>query len=379
MNFNREKYKKLINEYLTGYQPEFVEFYKKRYENCKYLCGFGVGNLGRGVWVLANAMGRKLDFYCDNNTEKTGKKDPYGYGVDVISLEELKKYKNETAVLIPTRYYKEIYAQLKTLGFPMVDRILDGKQGIDDFLKKSKAEEIIEGLWDTIDILADEESCRLLVRLIQEWVTNEYVYGQTDDLCTEPQYFPEDIITNEPNEVYVDCGAYTGDNILDFVNFTQGIFKSYYAFELSARNYLEIKKNVSENWKRYEDKFVLENKGVSDSTGVIRYEEHDEGSKMEVQGTQDGEIVALDDYFVSGEKVTFIKMDIEGAEMQALQGAYETISENLPKLAICIYHKPQDLWEIPLFIKKNWKQYDIFIRHHTDLLNETVCYAVLRG
>ena len=177
----------------------------------------------------------------------------------------------------------------------------------------------------------------------------------------------------------MDCGAYTGDNILDFVNFTQGIFKSYYAFELSARNYLELQKNVSENWKRYEDKFVLENKGVSDSTGVIRYEEHDEGSKMEVQGTQDGEIVALDDYFVSGEKVTFIKMDIEGAEMQALQGAYETISENLPKLAICIYHKPQDLWEIPLFIKKNWKQYDIFIRHHTDLLNETVCYAVLRG
>ena len=46
---------------------------------------------------------------------------------------------------------------------------------------------------------------------------------------------------------------------------------------------------------------------------------------------------------------------------------------------ICIYHKPQDLWEIPLYIKRNWSQYDIYIRHHTDLLNETVCYAVSRG
>lgn len=379
MKINREKYKNLIREYLTGYIPEYAAFCKKRYEGYRYLCGFGVGNMGSSAWELAKAMGRKLDFYCDNDAAKTGKKDPYGYGVDVISLEELSKHKDETAVMIPTRYYKKIYSQLKSLGFPMVDRILDGKQGIDEFLKKSNRDEVIERLVGTIDILADEESCRLLARLIQEWVTNEYVYGQTDDLCTEPQYFPEGIIVNELDEVYVDCGAYTGDNIMDFVNYSKGNFRKYYAFELSRKNYLELKKNVSENWAKYTDRFVLENKGVSDSTGVIKYEEHDEGSKMGAEGTVDGEVIALDDYFSPEEKVTFIKMDIEGAEMHALQGTRRIISGNLPKLAVCIYHKPQDLWEIPLFIKRNWNQYNIFIRHHTDLLNETVCYAVPRG
>ena len=298
--------------------------------------------------------------------------------MDVISPEELCKYKDETAVLIPTRYYKEIYAQLKELDFPMVERIIDRKPEIDDFLKNSNINTVIESLQSTMDILADEESCRLLARLIQEWTTNEYVYGQTDDLFTKPQYFPEGIIVNDPEEVYVDCGAYTGDNITDFLDYSKGNFRKYYAFELSTKNYLELQKNVSANWRKYADRFVLENKGVSGSTGIIKYGEHDEGSKMENDGTLDGEVVALDDYFSPEERVTFIKMDIEGAEMQALQGAVRTISRDLPKLAICIYHKPQDLWEIPQFIKNNWNQYDIFIRHHTDLLNETVCYAVLR-
>lgn len=378
MKINRETYKNLLREYLTDYIPEYVAFCKKRYESYRYLCGFGVGNMGGSAWKMANALGRKLDFFCDNNKAKAGKKDPYGYGVDVISLEELCKHKDETAVIIPTRYYKEIYQQLKSLGFSMVDRLLATKQEIDEFLKKSNRNAVIENLERTIDILADEESCRLLVRLIQEWVTNEYVYGQTDDLFTEPQYFPEEIIINDPGEVYVDCGAYTGDNIMDFLKFSKGNFQKYYAFELSTKNYQELQKNVSEKWTEYADRFVLENRGVSDSTGVIKYEEHDEGSQIGAGGNVDGEIVTLDDYFSLEEKVTFIKMDIEGVEMQALRGATRTISRNLPKLAICIYHKPQDLWEIPQFINKSWGQYDIFIRHHTDLLNETVCYAVPR-
>lgn len=121
-----------------------------------------------------------------------------------------------------------------------------------------------------------------------------------------------------------------------------------------------------------------ENKGVSDCTGIIKYGEYEEGSKMEDAGTLDGKVVALDHYFGSEEKITSIKMDIEGAEMKALWGGRRTIPRNLPKLAVCIYHKPQDLWEIPQFIKKNWAQYDIYIRHHTDLLNKMVCYAVCR-
>ena len=77
MELYKEKYKKLIRDYLIGYKPSYVEFLKKRYKGYKYICGFSVGNMGRGVLELADAMGRKIDFYCDNDLQKTGKKDPY--------------------------------------------------------------------------------------------------------------------------------------------------------------------------------------------------------------------------------------------------------------------------------------------------------------
>ena len=122
----------------------------------------------------------------------------------------------------------------------------------------------------------------------------------------------------------MDCRAYTGDDILEVIRYTEGYFKRYYTFEL--------------------------NKG--------------------------GEAIALDGYFGNQGEATFVKMDIEDSEMLALRGADKLISHNLPKLAICLYHKTEDIWEIPLYIKQRWSEYKIYIRHHTELLNETVCYAV---
>lgn len=81
-----------------------------------------------------------------------------------------------------------------------------------------------------------------------------------------------------------------------------------------------------------------------------------------------------DDLF--GEDVSFIKMDIEGAEMDALHGAAELIKSKKPKLAICIYHKLEDLWEIPLYIRSLVVGYDFYVRQHTPLYLETVLYAI---
>lgn len=70
-------------------------------------------------------------------------------------------------------------------------------------------------------------------------------------------------------------------------------------------------------------------------------------------------------------------MDIEGSELKALFGAEEIIKLQKPKLAICVYHKPEHLWEIPLYIKKILPEYKLFFRHHTSLEYETVCYATI--
>ena len=78
---------------------------------------------------------------------------------------------------------------------------------------------------------------------------------------------------------------------------------------------------------------------------------------------------------VVDEKVTFIKMDIEGAEYEALLGAKETIQKNKPKLAISIYHKPEDIISIPKLIKSMVPNYRLYIRHYSNADNETVLYA----
>lgn len=70
-------------------------------------------------------------------------------------------------------------------------------------------------------------------------------------------------------------------------------------------------------------------------------------------------------------------MDIEGSELEALKGAVHTIQRDKPKLAICIYHKPEDMTEIPLYIKSLVPEYKLYVRHHSNCCTETVLYAVM--
>jgi hypothetical protein len=82
------------------------------------------------------------------------------------------------------------------------------------------------------------------------------------------------------------------------------------------------------------------------------------------------------DAALRGDSVSFIKIDIEGAEPQALQGARGIIATQKPTLAVCVYHHFSHLWQIPLFIHDLLPDHRIFLRHHTRLEYETVCYAV---
>lgn len=375
MNY-KDMYKKKISEMLLQYEPGYGEYLKQKYSGYEHVCIWGCGNMGKYWPDYLKKYGILVDCYCDNNPLKWGTY-PYDYGIKCISPDELLKEKDKTVVFIPTRYYKEIYCQLKKLGFPIIDRLFHGKFAVDDFLRENDINDVVKMLGKTIDILSDEESCRILSRLISEWTTNEYEYGRLDDICSLPQYFPRDIVHPRGDEVYVDCGAYIGDNIDDFLVFENEKFEKYYAFELNKKSFITLEENVKTKWGRHADKFYIENMGVSNNTRDIKYLDACEGSKITVEDANavEGKVVALDDYF-KNTPITFLKMDIEGAELDALNGAKSVISRDFPTLAICIYHKPDDFWRIPLFIKNNWPVYDIYIRHHTDLMTETVCYAV---
>ena len=118
--------------------------------------------------------------------------------------------------------------------------------------------------------------------------------------------------------------------------------------------------------------------GLSDKEGKVWFSSGDSSSSMQDNGQvndEEGIVRKLDDV-LKNEDVTFIKMDIEGAEMSALRGGRNIIQMQKPKLAICIYHSPGDMLDIPVYLKKLVPEYKIYIRHYTDMMLETVCYAV---
>ena len=86
--------------------------------------------------------------------------------------------------------------------------------------------------------------------------------------------------------------------------------------------------------------------------------------------------VTLDE-IIKDEKVTYIKLDVEGSELKALEGAKNTIKKNKPRLAICIYHKLEDILELPLYILDLVPEYKFYIRHYCSCMWETVLYAVI--
>ena len=83
------------------------------------------------------------------------------------------------------------------------------------------------------------------------------------------------------------------------------------------------------------------------------------------------------DSIIKDDKITFLKMDIEGSELKALHGARKIIQRDKPKLAICVYHKPEDIIEIPLYINSLVPEYKFYMRHYSIDSAETVLYAII--
>ena len=123
----------------------------------------------------------------------------------------------------------------------------------------------------------------------------------------------------------------------------------------------------------------LYNKGVSNINSTLYlYTEKLGESRLvpnKVDGAEQLEVVSIDSV-EECKNATFIKMDIEGAELDALEGAKQTILRNRPKLAICIYHSNEDMLRIIEYVHNMVPDYSLYVRHHSRAYNETVLYAV---
>ena len=202
--------------------------------------------------------------------------------------------------------------------------------------------------------LADEKSKSDYVDII-----NFKVSGKVDYLlksyCDKDSVY-KDILKLDTNESIVDLGAYDGDTIREFTSFTNGKYNRILALEPDAKSYKKLVKNTA----KMPNLEALNMGAWNEKDTLIFAKEQSRNSHISASGVpvKVTDIDSLVDY-----PVTLIKMDIEGSEMKALDGAKKTIKRNLPKLYVCAYHRNEDLFALGKKILSFDKRYKLYFRH----------------
>ncbi len=322
---------------------------------------FGLSSFGKIAMDYLLDLGVNIDYFCDNDSSKWGKEI---LDIEVISPKKLCELGKEINILITSISFKEveeIIMELKSLDFRHIYIYY-----LDIIKNKYKLEKLL-------NILADHKSKEVLKNIINYHFTRNLDFIRK--IAENNQYFVKDIIKLNKNEVFIDGGAYNGDTLLNFITKVNGRFKKCFSFEPDTKNYSKLNKFIQDN--ELKNIFIYK-KGLFSRDGFETFLSQERSSRINNNiGKEEIEVIKLDN-FLENEKVSFIKMDIEGAELEALHGAKNIINNNEPKLAICIYHKLNDLWEIPLFINSLSPEYKIFIRQHSFFKPYgTICYAVI--
>ena len=277
---------------------------------------FGAGKWGREFYKAT----RQLPWKCfiDNYPQQ----DSYE-GLPIIRYQDFFRNYEGEAICILSKYHKEMYEQLLGDGIHR-EQIIN----IGDFL---------EGL-------------------------------------ASRQYFDLKCLPHEQGrEIFVDAGSFDGMTSVYFKQWCQGDAFAY-VFEPDRT----CRQKCIENLEKYQVSYEFFQKGVWSGETKLRFNYLGNGNnsgRIEEQGDEIIEAVSLDS-ILSDKKITFIKMDIEGAEYQALLGAERIIRKHQPKLAVSIYHRLEDILQIPEIILKFCPQYRLYLRHYSVKKYETVLYAL---
>lgn len=204
-------------------------------------------------------------------------------------------------------------------------------------------------------LLADEKSKKTFLDVLNFKVSGkpEYLFA-----CrSEKDEVYRNILKLSKNESIVDLGAYDGDTIREFLHFTGGEYRRIFAFEPDEKNFKKLAKKTEGM-----SALSLFNLGAWDKKETLHFEKKAGRSSHKSETGVPINFDSVDN--VITEPVSFIKMDIEGAEKKALDGAKETIKKYKPKLYVCAYHRNEDFFALPEKILSLNPDYNIFLRHH---------------
>jgi len=350
----------------------------------KSLVLFGAGGLGRKTLAGLRRLGIEPLAFADNNPSLWGKDIN---GVQVLSLQNaVKKFGQSAAFVITiwkgesTDRMSERRQQLLNPNCPKVipfsylywkyPEVFLPHYAFDMPHKVyQQADEVRKVLSLWADAASQHEYlAQLRWRMLMD-------FDNLPSPVSHEIYFPNDLVNILPDDVFVDCGAYDGDTIRNFLHIQGDSFKKIIAFEPDPANFEKLQQFALTLPTNIRNRLILHQLATGTRKGKAHFEAT--GTEASAIGSGDFEVdcISLDE-ILTNDRPMYIKMDIEGSEVDTLIGAQNIIRKELPVLAICAYHRQDHVWRIPSLISSFSDQYRFFLRPHLLEVWDLVCYAI---
>jgi FkbM family methyltransferase len=337
--------------------------------NLKRIAILGAGPEGIRLADVCQSRGIEIVGAYDGNARKRGA--PFA-GLSVFPSEALTRLSRDIPIVIASHRVLGGYEALRALGYTAVPLAYLQVAAPERFPPHAFYDGLLEDLFEHREqyarlcrMLADERSRATLDAVIAYRLTLNPLYLR--DVVDWNLY---GALSLDDDEVYVDCGTYNGDSIQLFSEHVKGKYKKVYGFEPDKATFKVLSARFGDNAR-----VELVNAGVYSSSGALGFvADSSRAAKIDPDSEIKIDVVSLDDRIQ--EKVTFIKMNIEGAEIEALKGGRSLIGKYAPKLAVSCYHRPTDLWQLPQLVTELNGAYRLYLRQQDGGIIESVIYAV---
>lgn len=341
--------------------------------NLKELAILGAADEGIRLAGLCSSLGIRVALIADDNPARQGK--TFG-GAIVSPSSSLLQCDRTLPVIIASHRVLDAVNRLTGAGFETaapfaVLQMLAPEKFPPHMFYDNLLEDLFQHRKRCLQLnndLADDTSRRVLDAAIGFRLSMDP--RVLEPVLDHDLYGADCILPFDDNEVYIDGGSYDGDSLRMFIERVGNQYERIYAYEPDRQTYERLCRNFSG-----EVRVVPVAAGLYREVTTLRFD--DAGTRGSLFTDAGGITVPVTtvDHDLRGNRATYIKMNIEGAELDALEGARRTIQSFAPKLAISAYHRPSDLWEVPAKIKSLRDDYRLFLRQHDGGIIETVCYA----
>lgn len=222
---------------------------------------------------------------------------------------------------------------------------------------KSFVREHADEMQAAFDLLADEQSRRVFLDTVRFKLSGKLQYLRDSE--TDKDEVFQTVLRPTGEEHFADLGAYTGDTIRELLHYTNGAFASVTALEPDRRSF----RKLSAYAETLGGNVLCEQAGAWSCDTVLHFSDQaGRQSRVSKQG-RETQMRALDSV-LDGAPCTYLKMDVEGAEYEALAGAAQTIQRYRPKLNLAAYHRSADFFALPLAVHALCADYQLYLRHH---------------